>query len=193
MSCIVLLALSACASGRTTVVLLPDPDGTVGAASVRNEAGEQVLDQAGQGVVVDSKTSAPGPVVAWQQEDIERTFGPAMAAMPQLPAKFILYFRFDSDQLNPESQEVMPSVFQAITQRDSTDISINGHTDRSGDAAYNLQLSKRRVEWIKELLVQGGVSAEHLYGAFHGEADPIEPTPDGKPSAKNRRVEVIVR
>ena len=69
---------------------------------------------------------------------------------------------------------------------------IEGHTDSTGDAAHNLDLSKRRAEAVKAVLVgQFQVDAGRLSAAGLGATKPVEPndTPQGK--AQNRRVELV--
>jgi outer membrane protein OmpA-like peptidoglycan-associated protein len=69
-------------------------------------------------------------------------------------------------------------------------ISLEGHTDSNGTEAYNLWLSKNRVNAVKEFLVANGVAAERIDTAYFGESKPIAGNETLAGQAKNRRVEM---
>ena len=69
-------------------------------------------------------------------------------------------------------------------------IAVAGHTDTSGSAAYNLGLSARRAEAVRQALVAGGVPADAIMTDSFGESDPLVPTPDGVREPSNRRAEI---
>lgn len=87
----------------------------------------------------------------------------------------------------------LDQILKEIRQRDSRDISINGHCDTTGDPETNMQISLARAEKVRSLLVQSGVKAEYLSVAYHGKGNLPVPTADNVPEPRNRRVEVIVR
>jgi outer membrane protein OmpA-like peptidoglycan-associated protein len=69
---------------------------------------------------------------------------------------------------------------------------IEGHADSTGDAAHNMDLSKRRAEAVKSVLVsQFGIDAARLTTAGLGSTKPVasNDTPQGR--AENRRVEFV--
>ena len=69
---------------------------------------------------------------------------------------------------------------------------IEGHTDSTGDAAHNMDLSKRRAEAVKSVLVsQFGIDGARLTTAGLGSSKPVgsNGTPQGR--AENRRVEFV--
>jgi OOP family OmpA-OmpF porin len=72
------------------------------------------------------------------------------------------------------------------------DYSVTGHADRAGPEAYNLDLSLRRANAVRDALIQRGVKASGISVAGRGEAEPAVPTADGVPEAANRRVEIIL-
>ena len=73
------------------------------------------------------------------------------------------------------------------------DIEVIGHTDRSGDDEFNMALSRRRAERVRDLLVAAGIAPAAIRVAFHGEGNPLIQTSDNVHEPLNRRVEVIVR
>ncbi len=71
-------------------------------------------------------------------------------------------------------------------------VEVQGHTDKSGDAARNKALSNERAEVVKKALVSRGIDAKRLTARGYGSAVPVadESTPEGR--EKNRRVELKV-
>ena len=175
------------------MVLLPDPgDGAVGRAVVSNSAGSAELAAARESTTV-AANQAPAPVAVISQAEADRLFGDVLAALPPAPQQFILYFRFESDELTPESQALVPGVLEALKNRPFPDVAVVGHTDTTGSAASNIALGLRRANAIRELLIQSGVSADLIEVSSHGEADPLVKTADEVSEPRNRRVEITVR
>jgi outer membrane protein OmpA-like peptidoglycan-associated protein len=175
------------------VVLVPDPQGHVGKVAVQTQGGEQLLSESGQAVIVKNEKDAPAPATKFGDEKIRSMFGKALDAEPPVPEKFVLYFKIDSTELLPDSAMLITKIIGSIRQRKSFDISVNGHSDRSGEDAYNLDLSLKRAAYIKELIVKEGIDERYITTDSHGEGNPVVPTPDGVSEPLNRRVEVIVR
>jgi outer membrane protein OmpA-like peptidoglycan-associated protein len=103
-----------------------------------------------------------------------------------------ILFDTDSDRIKPESAPVIRTIATAIKADPGLKFSIEGHTDSSGQAAHNLDLSKRRAEAVKAVLVsQFGIETARLTTAGLGSTKPIasNDTPQGR--ADNRRVEFV--
>ncbi|AMK09816.1 MAG: OmpA family protein [Pseudodesulfovibrio sp.] len=180
------LMLAGC--GGQTVVLLPDLNGHVGELTVNDKEGEAVtLTEANQSV------SGSGKVTTLSDEQVQATFGEALAAQPLPTARFLLYFASDSAKLKPESESEIPAIIKAWKDRASTDVSVVGHTDALGEKQYNYDLSVRRAKKVRDLLVKEGLPEDIIELTSHGEENPLIPTPDGKSEPRNRRVEVLVR
>jgi len=71
-------------------------------------------------------------------------------------------------------------------------IRVEGHTDSTGNAEYNLELSRRRAESVRDLLVDRGIEPSRITAAGLGEDYPVADngTPEGR--RKNRRVDIIL-
>ncbi|MFA6244593.1 MAG: OmpA family protein [Candidatus Hydrogenedentales bacterium] len=196
-SCGVLLLLCAvglgCATTGSVIVLVPDPDGQLGSASVSNSGGSTTLARAGDSTSVKSSSSAPGAPQAMNDASIQKIFAPALAAEPPQPLKFLVYFERDSAEPDTNSTETVKQILAAIKERDSRDISVVGHTDRSGDDAHNLKLSIERATRVRDILVKDGVGDAIIEVESHGEGNPLIPTADNVIEPRNRRVEVVVR
>jgi OmpA-OmpF porin, OOP family len=103
-----------------------------------------------------------------------------------------IHFDTDSDRLKPESAAVLKAVANGLDKNPNLKLEIDGYTDSTGDAAHNADLSKRRAEAVKTVLVsQYGVDAARLTSNGFGAEKPMasNDTPDGR--AQNRRVEFV--
>jgi outer membrane protein OmpA-like peptidoglycan-associated protein len=174
-------------------LLLADPDGRTGQITVSNRGGTQVLDQPGQATRVAAPDQAPTAPAPMDEAEVRRVFGDALAAQPGEPARFILYFIGDSDDLTPDSLALLPAVAQSIRDRRAGDVGIVGHTDTRGSREYNYRLGLRRATRVANLLVARGVDRALLDLDSHGKDDLLVPTGDGVNEPRNRRVEITVR
>ena len=68
-------------------------------------------------------------------------------------------------------------------------LTLEGHTDSSGEAGYNLRLSQRRADAVVAYLVSRGVQPHRLRGVGYGEARPLVFFPAS--DARQRRVEIV--
>lgn len=143
-----------------------------------------------------SPTPAPTPVA-------EATPAPSPAATPA-PVKVILediHFEFNKATLTHTAEELLDRNIQMIRENPGIEVQIEGHACAHGPDDYNMALSERRANAVKEYLVKGGIPAERLTTIAYGEtrlAMPEIPTPYNKESVEartNRRVhfEVIVK
>jgi outer membrane protein OmpA-like peptidoglycan-associated protein len=101
-----------------------------------------------------------------------------------------IQFDTDSDRLKPESASIIKMVARGLLANPNLKLLIEGHTDSTGNAERNLDLSKRRAEAVKTVLVsQFSIEADRLTTDGLGASKPIDSndTPQGR--AQNRRVE----
>ncbi len=70
-------------------------------------------------------------------------------------------------------------------------IAVTGHADRSGADAYNMALSQRRANAVRDALVRAGVPANRITTTARGESQPLVPTADGVREPQNRRAEIV--
>lgn len=173
-------------------VLLPEPDGKVGALVVKTAAGERVLDTAYAGVAVDSR----GAMVAVQEDaaSVRARYGAALDAQPPRAQSFIVYFVSGSAaDLTPESGPVLEALKSTLAGRPAPEIMVIGHTDRVGKLEANDELSLKRATSVRDHLVAAGIRAASLEVAGRGEREPLVPTEDEVAEPRNRRVEISVR
>ena len=173
------------------VVLLPHADGTTGAVVVKQGNREAVLDSP-----YASARSSAGAAPTTGRETaaaVKKDFGAALAAVPPAPVSFIVYFLSGSDELTDESKTYIARVLEEMARRPSPEITVIGHTDRVGTDQMNDELSLKRAERVKDLLVKRDISPDRIRVAGRGEREPLVPTADEVSEPRNRRVEVNVR
>jgi outer membrane protein OmpA-like peptidoglycan-associated protein len=113
---------------------------------------------------------------------------PHAAAHPAISLPSI-QFAFNSAELKPESIQTLRNLGNALNRelKGEKKFLIEGHTDAVGTEAYNIDLSKRRAEAVKDFLVDKlGVDASRLEAVGKGDTDPADPQHPKGP--ENRRV-----
>lgn len=103
-----------------------------------------------------------------------------------------ILFDVNSDKIKPESYGVLKDLGNVMKENATVKVRIIGHTDSDGDAAKNLDLSKRRAASVKNALAtEFGIDAARMETDGKGQTQPAaaNTTPEGK--ANNRRVEFI--
>ncbi|MBI1274907.1 OmpA family protein [bacterium] len=106
---------------------------------------------------------------------------------------YMVFFDFDKSSLTDQGKIVLTKVAEDLKKSgENYDLILSGYTDRAGSESYNLELSKKRVETVKKLLVKMGLKEKNISTFPFGEKSPIVQTADGKKEARNRRVEIVV-
>ncbi len=104
-------------------------------------------------------------------------------------------FAHDKADLRPEALDALKKLGQLISLYPDATFVISGHTDWTGSADYNLALSERRAESVKEWLVGTmKVAPERIQTIGRGSADAIVPSEkDVDEQQPNRRVEIVIK
>jgi outer membrane protein OmpA-like peptidoglycan-associated protein len=177
----------------TTVVLVPDAVGKVGKVTVKTKAGEQELSQSGASTTAYSADKVPSKTEVLDSTKIQSMFGTVLANEPAAPLHYAIFFQSGSAELLPDSKPQIMTIFKAIQDRKSCDISVIGHSDRVGDNSTNKDISIKRAESVANVLKTIGLASNCLDVRYYGENDPAVPTADNVDEPKNRRVEIEVR
>jgi outer membrane protein OmpA-like peptidoglycan-associated protein len=103
-----------------------------------------------------------------------------------------ILFDTGSDGVKAEGVSELAKVGDILAKYGDDRVRIEGHTDSAGDAKYNQQLSERRANAVKTVLLSRGVQESQIVVVGLGEAKPVADngTSDGR--AKNRRVELHI-
>jgi len=105
---------------------------------------------------------------------------------------YVVFFDWGQAAVSEAGAVTIEQVAKILEPQENYEVVLNGHTDTAGDAKYNLQLSKRRAEAVKALLVAGNVKPEFIKIFAYGESDNPIKTKDGVAEPKNRRVEIFL-
>lgn len=102
-------------------------------------------------------------------------------------------FDYNKADVKPEAAAKLDEIAKLLAYFDKAKIGVQGHTDSTGEAAYNLDLSKRRAQAVADALAGKGVSSGRMTVEGFGLTKPIASNADDAGKAKNRRVEIVLR
>jgi outer membrane protein OmpA-like peptidoglycan-associated protein len=98
-----------------------------------------------------------------------------------------LFFDVNSSTIKPGGYAELDRVANVLAQYPQTMIRVEGHTDQTGSEQYNLQLSERRANAVKNALTQKGIDAARITPVGMGECCPVS-----SDNAANRRVSIVL-
>lgn len=104
-----------------------------------------------------------------------------------------VHFATDRAEILPDSQPQIAQVVELLQADDALALSIEGHTDNTGDAARNRTLSQARAASVVAAIIDAGIAAERLDTAGHGDSRPVADNTTDSGRATNRRVELVRR
>jgi outer membrane protein OmpA-like peptidoglycan-associated protein len=125
-------------------------------------------------------------------------FGAPVEAAPPPPPpvaqapSFMVFFDWDRSNLSAQALNTIKQAADTFKTKGSARITATGHADRSGPENYNMALSLRRANAVKDALVRNGVPATAISVVGKGESQPLVPTADGVREPQNRRVEIVI-
>ncbi|MBM1220301.1 OmpA family protein [Ponticoccus sp. SC2-23] len=103
-----------------------------------------------------------------------------------------ILFAVDSATLTGQLQSDLLTVARSLNNYPNTRVTVEGHTDNTGSAEYNQDLSERRAQSVASVLISGGVSPSRITSIGRGENAPVASNLDSAGRALNRRVEIII-
>ena len=109
------------------------------------------------------------------------------------PPSFMVFFDWDRSNLSQQALNTIKQAAAAFKSKGNARITATGHTDTSGPEAYNMALSLRRANAVKDALVREGVPAQAITVIGRGEAGLLVQTADGVREPQNRRVEIVIQ
>ena len=95
--------------------------------------------------------------------------------------------------MRPDLRVELRALADSLIKFPDTTVDVIGHTDNTGAASYNQELSARRASSVTAVLIDSGVTSSRLRSYGVGEDQPVASnlTPEGR--AQNRRVEIVIR
>ena len=104
------------------------------------------------------------------------------APAPGVDLNNVIYFEFDSSQLDDASRAALNQNAEWLQESPSRELTIEGHTDEVGTSEYNLALGQRRANTAKEYLIRLGIAPDRIDIITYGEERPASSVP-----SENRR------
>jgi OmpA-OmpF porin, OOP family len=109
------------------------------------------------------------------------------------PPSFMVFFDWDRSNLSQQALTTIQQAANAFKTKGNARITATGHTDTSGPEAYNMALSLRRANAVKDALVRDGVPAQAITVVGMGEKGLLVQTGDNVREPQNRRVEIVIQ
>jgi outer membrane protein OmpA-like peptidoglycan-associated protein len=167
----------------------------IGALTNRHQAGRNALIGAGIGALAGA---AIGNYMDEEEAELRRRLRAAGVSVTRRGDRIILNmasdvtFDTDSDRVKPQFYQVLAAVGEVLTHYNRTTIEVAGHTDSTGSAEHNMDLSQRRAESVARVLEDSGVIPPRMYVEGFGEKHPIASNASAAGRSKNRRVEIQI-
>jgi outer membrane protein OmpA-like peptidoglycan-associated protein len=161
-------------------------------------AGKRQADQILIGAAIGAAAGAGvGAYMDAQEERLARIPGTTVERIED----DMLLVRFDSDvlftsdsaTLGPAAQGTVQEVAGVLTDYNKTAVVVQGHTDSTGSAAHNQELSEQRAQTVSGALVTRGVAPNRLAATGYGETLPVASNSSDRGRQLNRRVAIILK
>lgn len=150
-------------------------------AAARMRAAEQAQQKA-QDAIAESK-QLEEQLAELKAKQTERGF--------ELTLQDVL-FELDRANLKPGAMRSLTALIEFLRQNPDQRIAIEGHTDSLGSDSYNLELSERRADAVRDFLERNRISPDRIATQGLGEAYPIASNETQAGRQQNRRVEIII-
>jgi outer membrane protein OmpA-like peptidoglycan-associated protein len=103
-----------------------------------------------------------------------------------------MLFDFNKASLKPGAREKLAKVAGIVLAYPGLNLALEGHTDSIGGDEYNMVLSEKRADAVREYLVAQGVSSNSVTAKGLGKSDPVATNATAEGRQRNRRVEMVV-
>jgi hypothetical protein len=100
-----------------------------------------------------------------------------------------ILFALNKADLKPEAEELLGKAADFLKKNPQFVMEVQGHTDSTGPMSWNMELSQKRADSVKDFLVEKGVGADRLQTKGYGPHEPVAPNDTPENRAKNRRVD----
>ena len=185
------LFLTGCYS-PTTLILLPDEGGKVGAITVQAGGEVRDIDQAYDSVSTKYLSDSLSETHTLSEDQVNQKYADLINAQPAKPTSFILYFVSGSTDLIDESKAIVPQIVEHIKAHMPTEVRVIGHSDTKGSDKINKTLSQARAIAVEDALKTYMPTLDKVEVQSFGSKDQLIPTPPDTDEPRNRRVEILV-
>lgn len=103
-----------------------------------------------------------------------------------------VFFETGSSVIKKSSYADLDRLVEILKKHPEVKARVEGHTDNTGNAAKNLQLSKDRAKSVADYLISHGEPADHISSEGYGITRPVATNDTKEGRAKNRRVEIVI-
>ncbi len=176
-----------------TSVILVENEKEHNAIVVSTDKGSVLIDKPYMKVELVKKDEPPTSPVFVSKKEIDKKFGKVLNLLPTKPVTFYLYFKPNSTELTEESKKELKKILSTVKNRMPCSVDIIGHTDTVGSWKKNAELSLKRANFVKGILIKEGMDSSLLSAKGYGESDLIVKTADEVSKAENRAVEIFIR
>ncbi|GGL51924.1 OmpA family protein [Wenxinia marina] len=168
------------------------------AGAVSGDDRDEAIRNAAIGAVAGAAIGgAIGQQLDRQEAELRAALGPQVgivntgnSLVVTLPQDIL--FATDSATLTGSLQNDLRAVAGSLNRYPNTTVNVIGHTDNTGEAAYNQALSERRAQAVASVLVNSGVAAGRIRAVGRGEDQPVASNLDAAGRQQNRRVEIVI-
>ena len=135
--------------------------------------------------------AAPAPVFVAPAAPAQAYVAPDPAPAPPELVLEGVNFDFDKFTLRPADLPAIDRDAATLDKQSDVNIEVAGHTDNWGSDEYNMNLSLRRAEAVRNYLISKGIAADRLSAKAYGESRPVADNATDEGRFKNRRVELM--
>ncbi|MCX7874993.1 MAG: DUF6089 family protein [Melioribacteraceae bacterium] len=101
-----------------------------------------------------------------------------------------VYFGFNKSKISKKEQTTLDKTIETLSNLNNPQITLSGHADAIGSDKYNMKLSEKRANIVKEYMVKKGFNGDNIVVEFYGESKPAADNKTAKGRALNRRTEI---
>ncbi|WP_295389583.1 OmpA family protein [uncultured Thiodictyon sp.] len=164
--------------------------------------------QAGRGALIGVVGGAliggaAGAYMESQRKDFVKSLAPEIASgvirVDKLPNDKLLVrmtgettFEVDSDRIKPSFDSTMDRIAKIMNKYGKTELVVAGHTDSTGSAEHNQQLSQRRAASVQRYLEGQRVLPDRIYASGFGPSQPVASNETDAGRRQNRRVDITI-
>jgi outer membrane protein OmpA-like peptidoglycan-associated protein len=103
-----------------------------------------------------------------------------------------ILFAVNQSTLQPAGQQNLRDLVASLEEYEGTEVLAVGHTDSTGEEAYNQSLSERRADSARTFMIGAGLDASRIRAMGRGELEPIATNDTDAGRQANRRVEIAI-